>query len=136
MDLKPMVAMEPWRWKWLWEPSVHLALLQGPSSPHLLKALPVTPAPSAHHPWELQVNCVSCSVVYMGSVCVCVCVCVCLSHSVVSDSLRPHGLYPARLLHPWDSSDKNTGVGCHSLLQGIFPTQELNPGLLHCGQIL
>ena len=35
-----------------------------------------------------------------------------------------------------DSPDKNTGVGCHALLQGIFPTQEMNPGLLHCRQIL
>jgi len=35
-----------------------------------------------------------------------------------------------------DSSGKNTGVGCHALLQGIFPTQRLNPGLLHCRQIL
>jgi len=34
-----------------------------------------------------------------------------------------------------DSLGKNTGVGCHSLLQGIFPTQGLNPGLLHCRQI-
>ena len=35
-----------------------------------------------------------------------------------------------------DSPGKNTGVGCHALLQGIFPTQGLNPGLLHCKQIL
>ena len=35
-----------------------------------------------------------------------------------------------------DSPGKNTGVGCHALLQGIFPTQESNPGLLHCRQIL
>ena len=35
-----------------------------------------------------------------------------------------------------DSPDKNTGVGCHALLQGIFPTQGLNPGLPHCRQIL
>ena len=35
-----------------------------------------------------------------------------------------------------DSRGKNTGVGCHFLLQGIFLTQELNPGLLHCRQIL
>ena len=33
---------------------------------------------------------------------------------------------PARLLCPWDSPGKNTGVGCHFLLQGIFPTQRLN----------
>ena len=37
---------------------------------------------------------------------------------------------------PWNSPGKNTGVGSHSLLQGIFPTQGLNPGLLHCRQIL
>ena len=37
---------------------------------------------------------------------------------------------------PWNSLGKNTGVGSLSLLQGIFPTQGLNPGLLHCRQIL
>ena len=58
------------------------------------------------------------------------------SRSVVSDSLWPHGLWPARLLCPWSSLSKNTGVGCHSLLQGIFPTQGLNLGLLHYRQIL
>ena len=41
-----------------------------------------------------------------------------------------------RLLHPWDSPSKNTGVGCHFLLQGIFLTQGWNPGLLHCRQTL
>ena len=46
-----------------------------------------------------------------------ICVCV-LSHSVVSDSLWPHGLKPVRLLHPWDSPGKNTGVCCLALLQG------------------
>ena len=39
------------------------------------------------------------------------------SHSVVSDSLRPHGLQPTRLLHPWGFPGKSTGVGCHCLLQ-------------------
>ena len=39
-------------------------------------------------------------------------------------------------LCPWDSLGKNTGVGCHFLLQGIFPTQGSNLGLLHCRQIL
>ena len=48
----------------------------------------------------------------------------------------PHGLWPARFLCPWDSPGKNTGMGCHFLLQGIFPTQESSPGLLHCRQIL
>ena len=46
-----------------------------------------------------------------------------LSRSVVSSSLRPHRLQRDRLLCPWDSPDKNTGVCCHALLQGIFPTQ-------------
>ena len=53
------------------------------------------------------------------------------SRSDVSDSLRPHGLYS-----PWNSPDQNTGVGSLFLPQGIFPTQELNPGLPHCRQIL
>ena len=39
-------------------------------------------------------------------------------------------------LCPWDSPGKNTGVGCHSLLQGIFPSQESNPSLLHCRWII
>ena len=46
-------------------------------------------------------------------------------------TLRPHGLYS-----PWNSPGQNTRVGSLSLLQGIFPTQELNQGLLHCRQIL
>ena len=37
---------------------------------------------------------------------------------------------------PWDSPGKSTGVGCHALLQGIFPAQGLNQGLLHCKQFL
>jgi len=69
-------------------------------------------------------------------VCVCVCVCVCESHSVFSDSLRSHQLQPTRLLCPWNSPGKNTRVGCHVFLQGIFPTQGLNLGLLHCRWIL
>ena len=51
-------------------------------------------------------------------------------------TLRPHGLWPTRLLYPWDSPGKNTGVRCHFLLQGIFLTQGSNPGLLHCRQII
>ena len=53
------------------------------------------------------------------------------SHSVMSDSLQPQGL---RSL--WNSPGQNTGVGILSLLQGIFPTQGLNPGLPHSRQIL
>ena len=50
--------------------------------------------------------------------------------SVMSDSLQPRILHLARFLCPWDSPAKNIGVGCHFLLQGIFPTQGLNPYLL------
>ena len=46
-------------------------------------------------------------------------------------TLCNHGLYS-----PWNSPGHNTGVGSLSLLQGIFPTQGSNPGLLHCGRIL
>ena len=59
-----------------------------------------------------------------------------VSHSVVSDSLQPHELLPARLFFPWDSPGKNTRVVCHSLLQRIFLTQGSKPGLLYCRQIL
>ena len=51
-------------------------------------------------------------------------------------TLRPHRLQPTRLLCPWDSPGKNTGLGCHACLQGIFPIQGSNPGLLRCRQIL
>ena len=47
------------------------------------------------------------------------------SHSVLSDSLQPYGLYS-----PWNSPSQNTGVSCRALLQGIFLTQGLNPHLL------
>jgi len=49
------------------------------------------------------------------------------SLSVVSDSLRPHGLQPTRLLCPWDSLGKNSGAGCHVLLQGIFSDTRTEP---------
>ena len=51
------------------------------------------------------------------------------SRSVMSEFLRPHGLYS-----PWNSPGQNTGVG--SLLQGIFPTQGSNLGLPYCRRIL
>ena len=51
--------------------------------------------------------------------------CVCVSHSIMSDSATP-----------WNSPGKNTGVGSHSLLQGIFPTKGSNLGVLYCRQIL
>ena len=58
-------------------------------------------------------------------------VCLLASCSVVSDSLLPLGL-----CSPWNSPDQNIGMSSCSLLQGIFPTQQLNPGLPHCRWIL
>ena len=55
----------------------------------------------------------------------------CESCSVVSDSLRPSGLYSL-----WNSPGQNTGVGSLSLLQGDFPNPGVEPGLPHCRQIL
>ena len=52
----------------------------------------------------------------LGNLCVCV-------RSVMSDSSRPHRLQPTRFLRPQDSPGKNTGVGCHFLLQGTFLIQ-------------
>ena len=54
----------------------------------------------------------------------------CVVASVVSNSLWPCGLHPSKLLCPWDSPGKNTGLGYHALLQGIFPSQGSNSCLL------
>ena len=72
----------------------------------------------------------------MRIICLAVCHACVLSGSVVSSSLQPYGLQPARLLCPWDFPGNCTGVDCHFLLQGIFPTQGSNPGLPHCRQTL
>ena len=56
-------------------------------------------------------------------------------NSVMSDSATPWPVAHQASLS-WNSPGENTGVGCHFLLQGIFPTQESNLGLLHCKQIL
>ena len=52
--------------------------------------------------------------------------CMCAQSLSHVHSIWPHGLEPARLLCPWNFPGKNTGVGCHFLLQGIFPTQGSN----------
>ena len=51
--------------------------------------------------------------------------------SVMSNSVRPYGVQPARLLCPWDSPGKNTSEVCRALLQEIFLTKGSNPHLLH-----
>ena len=59
-----------------------------------------------------------------------------VSCSVMANTLRPHGLLPTMEFCLQNSPGKNTRLGSLSLLQGIFLTQGLNPGLLHCRQIL
>ena len=60
--------------------------------------------------------------------------CACYVTSVMSISVQPNVLQPARLLCPWNSPGKSTGVGSLSLFQGIFLTQGLNLGFLHAGR--
>ena len=62
------------------------------------------------------------------------CKCAVLSHSVVYNSTTPSTIACQAPL--WDSPAKNTGVGYHALLHGIFPTQGLNSGLPHCRRLL
>ena len=65
-----------------------------------------------------------------------ICVCVCLVTQSCPTLCDPMNCsLPGSSVHR-DSLGKNTGVGCHALLQGIFPTQGSNPGLLHCRQLL
>ena len=64
---------------------------------------------------------------------------MCSVTSAMFNSSQPRELQSTRPLCSWDSPDKNTGVSCHFLLQGIFPIQRSNPHLLcfpHCRQIL
>ena len=78
-----------------------------------------------HYSWILYF-CLD-SLLYMW-----LCVCAC-SIMTLCDS---RACSPPSSSDPWNSPGKNTGVGCHSLFQGIFLTQGLNPGLLHCRQLL
>ena len=89
--------------------------------------------PSVHFGYEKLTLCLStCSYLHLTLLPLC----LCISHSVMSDSLRPRGPNLARLPCPWNSPGQNTGVGSRSLLQVIFPTQGSNQGLLHCRWIL
>ena len=60
------------------------------------------------------------------SCCCCCHGCYCQVTSVVSDSVQPFGLKPAKLFCPWDAPDKSTGMDCHAFLQSIFPIQGSN----------
>ena len=109
--LDPWVGKIPWRREWLPTP----AFLPGEFHGYTITFL---------EDWTPKRS-------FLGKKRMCV-----LSCSVVSNSLQPHGLKPARLLRPWNSPGKNTGVASHSLLQGILPTQGSKPGFLHCRQNL
>jgi len=90
--------------------------------------------------WVCVYGCVYGCVCVCVYVCVCVGVCVCAVLCLVAQSCltlcNPMDCsLPDSSVHG-DSPGKNTGVGCHFLLQGIFPTQESNRGLLHCSRIL
>ena len=80
-------------------------------------------------------HCEDCLMLFMCAcgvcdcVCVCVCVCTC-AHAQLCPTVTPVGCNLPRLLCPWNFPDKNTGMGCQFLLQGIFLTQGLNPCLL------
>ena len=57
-------------------------------------------------------------------------------NNAICSNMKGFRDYHSKLLHPWDSPGKNTGAGCHALLQGIFPTQGWNPGLPRCRWVL
>ena len=86
--------------------------------------------------WALAKGSTACH--FEKSVCACVCVLVTQSRLTLPNPMDL-GLQAMKLagpLSPWNSPGKNTGEGCHFLFQGIFPTQGLNQGLLHCRWIL
>ena len=70
------------------------------------------------------------SLIYCQYFYILMCIRIECTHSVMSDSLQPHGHQPIRLLYPLNFPDKSTTVGCHLLLQRIFQTQGSNPHLL------
>ena len=121
---------------------LHIGLLLPSFLSLWLSQIPRSPGPGWKFffiffwPW-----CMSCRIL-VPSVCVCVCVCVsvCVCVCVLVTESCPTLCNPmncrARLPCPWNSPGENTGVGYFSLLQGIFPMQGLNPGLLNCRQIL
>ena len=65
-------------------------------------------------------------------ICIEICAVLCLAAQLCPTLCNPMDCSPPGSCVHADSSCKNMGVGCHALLQGIFPTQGLNPGLLHC----
>ena len=77
-----------------------------------------------------------CVYIYICNIYVKLWVCVVVEPLSCVQLVRPHGLWPTRLLCPWDFLGKNVGVGCHFLLWGIFLTQGSKAHLLHYRWIL
>ena len=103
-------------------------------SPALAGRFFTTATPEISYCREGSGNCIckgpdSLYIYYINSYTVCEVTQSCLT-------LQSHGLQPTKLLSPWNFPGKSTGVGCHFLLQGIFPTRGSNLGLLHCRQTL
>ena len=113
-----------WKRQIIWKPTAYLRSSESQSS--------LTQCPEIIVAVHLFDWCVCVCVCVCVSACVCVCVCVCVHARTLcmrSVTQSCPTLWP-RLLCPWDFPGKNTGVGCHFLLQGIFPTQRWNLTLL------
>ena len=109
----------------LWIKGNHPTLLMGVENWRFLKKLKMVLSYDSEipflsiYPYKIMIRKDTCTAVFMKR------------ESQSCPTLQPSGLYT-----PWDSPGQKTGVDSHSLLQGIFPTQGLNPGLPHCRRIL
>ena len=118
---------------WLgWKTALHGSMGRGQLEAQLCNLSEL--CPTSLFPWLIQYVSLPCNIfnLYLSPIItMSVCVCVCLLSCFSGESLPTHRLKPTKLLCPWESLGKNTGVGCHALLQGFFPTQGLNPCLFH-----
>ena len=127
------VRKVPWRRKWLPPP---VFLLSAKILVFLAWRIPWTEEPGDYNQGSFKESDATEQLTYtvvLRSIC-----CMKSENEVTQSclTLRLRGLSPTRLLYPWGFPGKNSGVGCHLLLQGIFHTQGLNPGLPHCRQML
>ena len=120
----------PTQWTWVW---VDSGSWWWTGRPGMLRFMG---SQRVRHDWVNELNwtmCVHGWIMFFAEI---HCCCCCYLVTQLCLTLRPHGLSPTRLLCLSNSPGENTVVGCHALLQGIFPIQGLNPGLLLCRQIL
>ena len=110
----------------------HASNLDWRSISHMIIYMFQCHSPKTSHPHTLPQSPKDCSIhlclfccltyrvivtIFLNSIYMCYCCCCCYVTSAMSDSVWPHRRQPTRLPHPWDSPGKNTGVGCHFLLQ-------------------